>query len=49
MAQSNPADEQARATEPKFYLPAGGPPSFVASRLESIWATLFDHGIETST
>jgi hypothetical protein len=48
MAQRNRADDGVRATESKFYLPAGGHPSFVASRLESVWATLFNHDIETS-
>ncbi|RMB25487.1 hypothetical protein [Haloplanus aerogenes] len=38
-----------RATEAKFYLPAGADPSFAASRLEWVWATLFNHDIETST
>ncbi len=49
MPQRNHADDQARATESKFYPPAGSDPSFVASRLEWLWATLFNHGIETAT
>jgi hypothetical protein len=49
MTQKNRADDRATAPESKFYLPAWAPPSFVVSRLEGIWATLFKHGVETST
>jgi hypothetical protein len=49
MAQRTRADDHVRATESKFYLPAGASPSFVASRVEAIWAALFNHGIETSS
>lgn len=48
MAQKTRADDRARATESKFYLPAGATQSFVASRLERLWAALFNHGVETS-
>lgn len=46
MAERNHADSQAGATESKFYLPAGSTSSPVVTRLESIWATLFSHGID---
>jgi len=49
MTQRNRTDDRAKATESKFYLPAASTPPSVASRLERIWATLFSHGIETST
>jgi hypothetical protein len=42
MTQINPADDRERATEPKFYLPAGVTPPFDASWFERIRATLFD-------
>ncbi len=45
MAQRNHTDDRARATESKFYLPAGVGPSFISSRLEGIWATLFNHQV----
>jgi len=48
MTRRTRTDDRIRAAESKFYLPAGTTQSFVASRVESIWATLFDHGIETS-
>ena len=48
MAQRTRAEDGASATESKFYLPAGSDPSFVAGQLESLWATLFDQGTETS-
>jgi hypothetical protein len=48
MSQRTRANDRDRATESKFYLPAGTTPSFVASRLERIWTTLFSYGIETS-
>ena len=43
MVQRSHADDRSSATETKFYLPAGLAPSSVASRVESIWATLFNH------
>ena len=49
MAQRNHTDERASATEPKFYLPAGTVTSSVASRVAGLWATLFNHGVVTST
>jgi len=49
MTQRNRVHDGARATEPKFYLPAGSAPSLVAGRLERVWTTLFDHGVEEST
>lgn len=45
MAQRNPAADQDRATESKFYLPAGVNPS-EAGRFERIWAMLFDHNAD---
>jgi hypothetical protein len=48
MTQESRVDDRAGATESKFYLPAGSPSSFVAGRLERVWAMLFPHGIETS-
>ena len=48
MTQRTRPDDRVRATESKFYLPAGGTTSFVAGRLERVWTTLFDHGIETT-
>ena len=49
MRQKTRADDRVRATESKFYLPAGASTSFVASRVEAIWSMLFSHGIETSS
>lgn len=43
MPQRNQADDKDRATESKFYLPAGVP--FDANRFERIWAALFDHSV----
>jgi hypothetical protein len=48
MVQRSHADGRSSATEPKFYLPAGPATSFVASRVESVWTALFNHGVETS-
>lgn len=48
MAARTRADERGRATESKFYIPAGPTSSSVAGRIESLWAALFNHGIETS-
>lgn len=48
MVQRSHAADRSNATETKFYIPAGPTPSSVANRVESIWATLFNHGIETS-
>ena len=45
MVQSNRADQHDSATQSKFYLPAKGTPSFATSRVESLWATLFNHQI----
>jgi len=42
--QDRPSDHGS-APESKFYLPAT--PSFLTSRAERIWATLFSHGVET--
>jgi len=46
MKEPTRTDEQASATESKFYAPAGSDPSFVTSRLEQLWAKLFNHGIK---
>ena len=43
MPQRNHADDQDRAAESKFYLPAG---PFDAGRFKRIWATLFGHDVE---
>ncbi|WP_162562439.1 hypothetical protein [Salinigranum rubrum] len=48
MPQRIRADDRVRATESKFYLPAGATTSLVAGRLERVWKTLFNHGIETT-
>jgi hypothetical protein len=45
MAQRNQIDDQDRATESKFYLPAGTSPSFIASLFERTWARLFNHHV----
>ena len=47
MLQTDRSDEQAGATTPEVYLPAGANPSSLTSRLEWIWTTLFNHDIET--
>jgi hypothetical protein len=47
MVQRSHADGRSSATEPKFYLPAGPATSFVADRVASVWAALFNHGVET--
>ncbi len=49
MARRSSADERVGATESKLYLPAGSNPSFVVSRLERVWGTLFNHGVEAET
>ena len=48
MAQRHHSEAGVRATESKFYLPAGVPSSFFAGRFESIWAALFNHQVGTS-
>ncbi len=47
MAQGYHADDRGSDTEPKFHLPAGGTPPFATSRLERLWASLFDHYVES--
>jgi len=47
MSQRTHTDGRDSATESKFYLPAGTTQQFVTDRVEAIWATLFNHGIET--
>jgi hypothetical protein len=47
MAQRHHVESRASAVESKFYLPAGSNQSTVAGRLERVWATIFDNGIET--
>ena len=49
MSQGTRTDDRIGATESKFYLPAGVTPSSTTSRFERLWATLFNHGIDTST
>ncbi len=46
MPQRTHPDERDRATESKFYLPAGVTPPFDASRFERLWAALFKHQVE---
>ncbi len=46
MPQRTQTDNQGRATEPEFYIPAGVSPSFIVSRFERLWATLFNHHVE---
>jgi hypothetical protein len=46
MTQRTRVHDEASAAEPKFYLPAGSGPSLVTGRLERVWTTLFDHGVE---
>ncbi|WP_156105599.1 hypothetical protein [Halobellus rufus] len=45
MAQRNYLDEHDRATESELYLPAGAGVSFIASRFERVWGTLFNHHV----
>jgi hypothetical protein len=49
MAQRNHTDDRVSATESKFYLPAGATSSSVAGRVASLWAALFNHGVDPST
>jgi hypothetical protein len=46
MSRRPRTDARTGATESKFYLPAGGPPSSATGRLASLWAALFDHGVD---
>lgn len=46
MAQKTHDDGRNRATDPKFYLTAGLTPPFNESRIERLWAALFNHGVE---
>jgi len=46
MTPRDRTSDQGSALESKFYIPAT--PSSLASRVEGFWATLFNHGIETS-
>ena len=48
MAQRNHSEDRDRATEPKFYLPAGVTLPLDASRFERFWATLFSQRPEPS-
>ena len=45
MSQRNYADDWDRATESKFYLPAGTTPSSESSWVGRIWASLFNHQV----
>jgi hypothetical protein len=45
MAQRNRVENRARATESKFYLPAGAAFPFLASQLERVRAKLFNHRV----
>ena len=46
MPQRSATDTQDSATDPKFYLPVGITPSFLSSRVESVWSTLFSNQVE---
>lgn len=46
MTQRNRVRDDVRATERKFYHPAGSGYATLADRIESIWAALFDHGVD---
>jgi hypothetical protein len=48
MAQRNRVHDEARATESKFYVPAGSTSSLVADRLEWVWTALFNHRVGRS-
>ncbi len=45
MPQRVHSDDQDSASETEYYLPAGASPSFITSRLERIWAALFNHHV----
>jgi len=45
MSQRNHADDRNRATESKFYLPAGVTLSSETSWFGRLWATLFNHRV----
>jgi len=45
MTQNTRVDRGDRASEPKFYLPAGSVHSLVADQLGRVWAALFDHRV----
>jgi hypothetical protein len=45
MTQRNRVENRRRATEQKFYLPAGTSLPFVASQVERVWTALFDHRV----
>ena len=45
MVQTDRAGDRGGVAESKFYLPAGVTPSFDASPLDRIRATLFDHPV----
>ncbi len=47
MAQRYRADERGSDAEPKFHLPAGGTPPFDTSRFKRLWASLFNHSVES--
>jgi hypothetical protein len=49
MSQSVRPDDRSSVPESKFYTPAGIPESSVASRVSRLWASLFNHGVDTST
>jgi hypothetical protein len=48
MQRNIQSDEQASATQSKFYLPAGPTPSSLLAQLQSVWARLFSHRVEIS-
>ena len=47
MAQRYHTDDRGSDTEPKFYLPTGVTPPFDTSRFERLWASLFNHYVES--
>jgi hypothetical protein len=46
MRQSDRVQEEASGTEPKFYLPAGSVSPLLSGLVESVWSTLFAHGVD---
>ena len=45
MEERTHTSTQDNAAESKFYIPAGAGPSFIANRVEGVWASLFDHQV----
>lgn len=47
MAQRYHADDRGRDAEPKFYLPVGVTLPVDTSRIERLWASLFNQHVES--